>query len=56
MAKILKSNGQVPHLSSHHALTEEEWLNEEEKKARKVYDDLIAETIGAVTMITFAKE
>ena len=39
-AKILKANGQVVHRSTYRSLTDQEWVDEIEKKARDEFDEL----------------
>ena len=45
-AKILKANGQVVYRSTYRALTEEEWVSEDEKKERQTFDESVETKLG----------
>ena len=46
-AKILKANGQVVHRSTYRSLTDQEWVDEIEKKARDEFDERVKVKLGA---------
>ena len=45
-AKLLKANGQVVHRSTYRALTDQEMASDEEKQARKDFDEKVAQKLG----------
>lgn len=56
-AKILKSNGQTVHRSTYRHLTDDEWKNPDEIKARADFDKAVAEKLGSgVTDSDFMSE
>ena len=51
MAKIIKENGQVLHRSMHHALTQEEWEQEECKAEHSSFMESLHQRFGPCAVV-----